>query len=78
MTTKQLADRVTVSGVASNYRVVIEYRDKIYSCRSNNTLAMDRLHQQSTLRDSQRGTWGYTLRQALQAFYDECKSYNNL
>ena len=78
MTLEQLADKVTVSGATSNYRVVIEYRGQIYSCRSNNTLAMDRLHEQSTLRDSQRGTWGYTLRQALQAFYDECKSCNNL
>lgn len=78
MTLDKLADKVTVSGAASNYRVVIEFRGKNYTCRSNNTLAMDRLHEQSTLRDSQRGTWGYTLRQALQAFYDECKSANNL
>lgn len=78
MTLGRLTDIVTVSGAASNYKVTIEYRGKIYTCRSNNSLAMDRIHEQSYLRDSQRGTWGYTLRQALQAFYDECKSANNI
>lgn len=78
MTLEQLADRVTVSGAASNYNVTIEFRGKFYSCRSNNTLAMDRIHEQSALRDSQRGTAGLTLRQALEQFYNECKEHNNI
>lgn len=78
MTLKQLTDKVTVIGAASNYRVEIEFRGKTYICRSNNSFAKDRLYEQSWLRDSQRGTGGYTLRQALQAFYDECKTANNL
>lgn len=78
MTLEQLADKVTVSGAASNYKVTIEYRGKIYSCRSNNTLAMDRIYEQSSLRDNQRGTAGLTLRQALEEFYNECKEKNNI
>lgn len=78
MTKELLSEKVTVIGAASNYKVTIEYRGNFYTCRSNNSLAMDRIHEQSYIRDSQRGTCGYTFRQALQAFYDECKSANNL
>lgn len=78
MTLDKLTDKVTVTGAASNYKVAIEFRGKIYTCRSNNSLAMDRIHEQSNLRDSQRGTDGLTLRQALEAFYNECKEKNNL
>lgn len=70
MTTQELQDRLTVrwNGYGS-YRVTIYYRNKRYTCNSHNSMAYD------AMRGS---TNGYTYKQALQSFYDECKMLNDL
>ncbi len=74
MTEKQLEERVSVvraNGYGS-YRVTIRFRDRDYSCFSHNTLAYDRLTEHGYL-DDRKETGGYTYKQALLAFYEECK-----
>lgn len=78
MTLKQLEERVRVkiaNGYCS-YEVTINYRGKEYKCHSNNSLAWDRqscddVHPQITL-------FSYTLKGALNSFYEECKRKNNI
>lgn len=53
----------------SSYKITIEYRGKDYNCISNNSLAYD-----SWL----IGGGEYTEKQALMAFWNECKRKNNL
>lgn len=70
MTTQELQDRLTVrwNGCGS-FRVTIYYRNKRYTCNSHNFMAYDAM----------RGSVnGYTYKQALQSFYDECKMLNDL
>lgn len=78
MTEKQLRERMVVSRASGHgqYRVVIVYRGKTYSCISNNTMAWD-------MKDYDYGcgmkrVYYSSARQAMQAFYDECKTKNNL
>ena len=71
MTTQELQDHIVSirwNGYGA-YRVTIEYRNNFYSCHSHNSMAYD------AYRGSNNG---YTYKQALQAFYDECKTLNNL
>ena len=70
MTTQELQDRLTVrwNGYGS-YRVTIYYRNKRYTCNSHNSMAYD------AMRGSNNG---YTYKQALQSFFDECKMLNDL
>ena len=75
MTTKELQRKIYSIGVCcgGQFDVVIEYRNKLYKCKSNNTLAYDTLYSvEKVLGDY------YTPRQAMQALYDECKRKNNL
>lgn len=77
MNTKQLENRTTVKwdGYGS-YQVTIIFRNKHYKCRSNNSLAYDRLND-----DNHPPRWqlcGYTYKRALKAFYNECARANNL
>lgn len=70
MSTQELQDRLTVrwNGCGS-FRVTIYYRNKRYTCNSHNFMAYDAM----------RGSVnGYTYKQALQSFYDECKMLNDL
>lgn len=60
----------------SQYEVTIEYRGKAYKCKSNNSLAWDRLDD-DRYSDSYRVGF-YTNKEAWKSFYDECKSKNNL
>lgn len=60
-----------------NYLVTIEYKGKHYTCHSNNSLAYDRMKNYLLYRNRER-VYEYTLKQALQSFYDECKRNNNL
>lgn len=57
------------------FSVRILYRGEWYHCYSNNTLAYDRLHEDISDRAI---SCGYTLRQAFQTLYDECKQKNGL
>lgn len=71
MTTQELQNHIVAirwNGCGA-FKVTIEYRNKIYSCLSHNSMAYD------AYRGSKNG---YTYKQALQAFYDECKSLNYL
>lgn len=72
MTLKELQDKVYRIGVCcgGQFEVVIMYRNKLYHCQSNNTLAYD------TIKSDDVGY--YTLKQAMKALYDECKTKNNL
>lgn len=81
MTLAELGNKVRISkaGGHGQYRVTIEYRNEEFSCLSNNTLAYDSLPH----RCNAGGCWDdtncpMTEKQALQAFYDECKRKNGL
>ena len=77
MTLKELQSKIYSVGVclSGQFEVVIEYRNKLYKCRSNNTLAYDTLRYDP---DPVPSDSYYTMKQAMQALYDECKSKNNL
>jgi hypothetical protein len=79
MTTKELKDRITIrfSGYG-NYKVTIEYRGKLYSCTSNNTLARDRITGYADEVPDRAIKDFYTFKGALLAFYNECKLKNGL
>jgi len=71
MTLSQLEDRVTIGTVLQgHFKVTIEYRSKMYSCTSTNTMMSD------VIRYGDKN--GYTRKQAFQALYDYCKQKNNL
>lgn len=76
MTLEQLEQRVdVVRGLIKNHFIVtITYRGKQYVHTSGNDLAWDAL---GDLWDNPRTPF-YTKKQALQAFYNECKFYNHL
>lgn len=73
MTTQELLSKIDVRKTIGygSYKVTIEYRGKKYTCISNDSVAYDR-HLDD---DAKRG---YTMKDALKAFYNECKRRNNL
>lgn len=79
MSLDELMDKVSVRQIGSGcYKVTIEYRGKFYQCRSNNSFAYDRLVAQSYQESDRQILSEYTLKQAFQALYDECKRKNSL
>ncbi len=71
MTLSQLEDKVAISPVLQgHFNVTIEYRGKVYSCTSTDTMMSD------VIRYGDKN--GYTRKQAFQALYDYCKRKNNL
>lgn len=58
------------------YKITITYRGKEYTCKSNNSLAWDRLDDDN-YRDNEVNGF-YTNKGAYLAFYEECKRKNNL
>lgn len=58
------------------FLVEINYRGKTYSCTSNNSLAYDRVT--DCEEDKKIKKSGYTLEQAWDALYRECKKKNGL
>lgn len=72
MTYKELQYKIVSIHIAGSgsYKVTIEYRNKVYSCVSNNSMAYD------AFRNDDHSY--YTDKQALMAFYNECKRVNNL
>lgn len=72
MTLEQLQQRVTLFGPVSygHYKVEINYRKKIYSCTTTNTIAVDVIKNDST--------FYYKKKQAYKSLYDECKEKNDL
>lgn len=62
----------------SDYRVRVNYRGKEYSCRSNNSIAWDRMSEAGDLYECERGAGWLTLRQAYLQFYEECCRKNHI
>lgn len=76
MTTKELQSRVRVASVGcGSFCVTITYKGQKYGCRSNNSLAYDRLTADVS---PLTVLYSYTLKQALRAFYDECRRKKRL
>ena len=78
MTTQELTNavrRIAPCGFGT-ISVTIKYRGKSYSCFSNDTEALDRIH--DVYLPDRENKYGYTYKQALQALYDECKRKNDL
>lgn len=79
MRLKELADKVYVKKTGSGtYTVIIDFRNKYYKCQSHNSLAYDRIMAQSYQKNANQVLSEYTLKQALQSLYDECKRSNNV
>lgn len=78
MTTEELRRNVGVRSKGSGtYLVNIIYRGRVYYCYSHNSLAYDRLSV-FDITTERYNAYGYTYKQALQAFYNECKRKNYL
>ena len=79
MTTYELKANVRVGTCLSGqFEVEIFHRGKSYTCSSNNTLAYDRIDGSDDWNSDREVHCGYTVRQAYQALYIECKKKNNL
>ena len=79
MTLQELRGKVAVNrGKGYNtYNVQIKWRGKYYGTFSNNSQAWDRLTESNYIHPSSISD-GYTEKQALLSFYDECKRNNHL
>lgn len=76
MTLKQFQDKVTIGTcLMGQIKVIIHYRGKVYSCKSNNTQAYDVIRAWLRWEDI---PYGYTPKQAYQALWNECKRANLL
>lgn len=81
MTLKELDYKVRYVGHTTShgqYEIRIKYRGKEYKCLSNNSLAYDRIHSCCDFPSDSYIAFGYTYKQALQTFWDECKRENGL
>jgi len=77
MTIQEFIDRITIQWKGyGTYKITIEYRGKLYSCTSHNSLAYDRIKNIDV--EDRVKVYGYTYKQACLSFYNECKSANNL
>ena len=78
MTLNELKHRVAVRHASGycQYDVEITYRGKQYKCKSNNSLAWDRLDDDNYA--DNHSVCGYTNKEAWKAFYNECKRKNGL
>lgn len=77
MTLADIKEKTSVKWTGtSQYEVTIEYRGKTYKCKSNNSLAWDRLDDENYPDNYTVGL--YTNKGAWLAFYEECKKKNNL
>lgn len=76
LTEAQLRERMVVRRGSwyGHYEVEITYRGKKYTCTSTNSLAWD----MNDWNPGEPRAWYSSARQALQAFYDECKRKNGL
>lgn len=79
MTTNELKSRVKVlSGIGyGSYIVEITWRGNRYCTSSYNSRAYDRIQEANWLSPTTKSE-GYTERQALQSFFDECVRDNHL
>jgi len=63
--------------ISGHFRISCRYYGKDYSCTSTNTLAYDRIKDEGYVPD-RTSRFGYTLKQAWKALYDECLRQNTL
>lgn len=78
MSVNELEANLSITRVSTcEFKVTITYRGQKYSTISKNSNAYFRLYYTPVLH-SEECYNGYTYIQALQAFYDECKTKNNL
>lgn len=78
MSVNELEANLSITRIsACDFKVTITYHGQKYSTISKNTDAYFRLYYTPVLNSEERYN-GYTYIQALQAFYDECKTKNNL
>lgn len=79
MTLQQLSDKIDL-GIClhGQFNVTIRYRGGEYRCKSNNTLAYDRIKGSDDWNSDKEIQCGYTLKQAYQALWDECKRENDI
>lgn len=79
MTTEQLEKRVSYQWKGyGNYKIYIEYRGKVYTCYSHNSLAIDRINKCEYGDNTVESIYGYTYKEALQSLYNECKRNNKI
>lgn len=77
MTLKQIKDKVDIClCLHGQFNVIINYRGKEYTCKSNNTMAYDTILTWKRERVPVCG--GYTIKKAYEALWDECKRKNGL
>lgn len=79
MTKQELIAAVRVGTChGGRFAVAITHRNQGYYCTSNNTQAYDRIRGSDDWHSDLEVHGGYTVRQAYQALYIECKQKNNL
>lgn len=78
MTTEQLSNHIThLFCCSGEVRYEICYRNKIYSCRSNDTLSYDRIQERDEIDARVQNQCGLTLKQAyLQLYRDGLKQHH--
>ena len=77
MTLAEVKQKTSVKWIGtSQYEVIIAYRGREYKCKSNNSLAWDRLDDENYPDNYPVGF--YTNKGAWLAFYNECKMKNNI
>jgi hypothetical protein len=75
MTTQELKNRITIQFAGhGHFKVTIDFRGKKYSCTTNDTMAIDKIGDES----KDLKAFYVTEKQALTALYNECKRKNNL
>ena len=78
MTLKQFKDKVSVTWKGyGTYRIEIEYRGREYTCLTHNAPAYDRIKGNDDWTDRTVACF-YTLKQAYQHLWDECKRKNDI
>lgn len=79
MTTKELLPKIYIGACTKGrFNVVINYHGNDYHCASHNTTAYDRIKGKDDIISDTQIVYGYTLKQALLALWDECKRKNEL
>jgi hypothetical protein len=75
MTTSQLKDRINTQFAGhGHFKVTIDFRGKEYSCTTTDTMAIDRIGDDTI--DKKR--FYVSEKQALTALWNECKRKNDL
>jgi hypothetical protein len=75
MTTKELKNRInTQFSGHGHFKVTIEFRGKKYNCTTTDTMAIDKIGDES----KDLKAFYVTEKQALTALYNECKRKNDL